>query len=98
MSKVKKENPITNQFLVLKEMYKKGPMDLGKFDDLSSSLIIQLGELTERGIKEIEGEKLDKWKDRVWNLIENAGLLPEYSEEETEDLVEILDTWYSTEE
>jgi hypothetical protein len=41
---------------------------------------------------------LDKWKDRVWNLIENAGLLPEYSEEETEDLVEILDTWYSTEE
>jgi hypothetical protein len=98
MSKVKKENPITNQFLVLKEMYKKGPMDLEKFDDLSSSLIIQLGELTERGIQEIEGEKLDKWKDRVWNLIENAGLLPEYSEEETEDLVEILDTWYSTEE
>jgi hypothetical protein len=98
MSKVKRENPITNQFLVLKEMYKKGPMDLEKFDDLSSSLIIQLGELTERGIQEIEGEKLDKWKDRVWNLIENAGLLPEYSEEETEDLVEILDTWYSTEE
>jgi hypothetical protein len=63
MSKVKKENPITNQFLVLKEMYKKGPMDLEKFDDLSSSLIIQLGELTERGIKEVEGEKLDKWKD-----------------------------------
>jgi hypothetical protein len=98
MSKVKKENPITNQFLVLKEMYKKGPMDLEKFDDLSSSLIIQLGELTECGINEVEGETLDKWKDRVWNLIENAGLLPEYSEEETEDLVEILDTWYSTEE
>jgi hypothetical protein len=98
MSKIKKENPITNQFLVLKEMYKKGPMDLEKFDDLSSNLIAQLSELTVRGLKEVEGETLDKWKDRVWNLIENAGLLPEYSEEETEELVEILDTWYSTEE
>jgi hypothetical protein len=98
MLKVKKENKITDQFLILKEMYKKGPMDLEKFDHLSSSLIVQLGELTERGITSIEGETLDKWKDRVWNLIENAGLLPEYNDEETEELVEILDTWYLIED
>jgi len=99
MSKSREENPITNRFLVLKEMYKgDSPIDIDLFDTLSTSLIDTLGELTMRGVIEIEGLHIDKWKDRVWNLIENAGLLPEYSEEETTEMVEILDTWYTNED
>lgn len=99
MSKSREENPITNRFLVLKEMYKgDSPIDIDLFDTLSTSLINTLGELTTRGVIEIEGLHIDKWKDRVWNLIENAGLLPEYSEEETTEMVEILDTWYTNED
>lgn len=99
MSKSREENPITNRFLVLKEMYKgDSPIDIDLFDTLSTSLINTLGELTTRGIVEIEGLHIDKWKDRVWNLIENAGLLPEYNEEETTEMVEILDTWYTDED
>jgi hypothetical protein len=99
MSKSKGENPITNQFLVLKEMYKgDSSIDIDLFDKLSTSLINTLGELTMRGITEVEGLHIDKWKDRVWNLIENAGLLPEYNDEETTEMVEILDTWYASED
>jgi hypothetical protein len=99
MSKSKEENPITNRFLVLKEMYKgDSPIDIDLFDILSTSLINTLGELTTRGVIEIEGLHIDKWKDRVWNLIENAGLLPEYNDEETTEVVEILDTWYTSED
>jgi hypothetical protein len=93
MSKTK--NPITNQFLALKEMYKEGNMDLELFDLLSTDLINILGELTMHGITEIEGKSLDVWKDRVWNLIENAGLLPEYRDEDDESgFIEITDNWY----
>jgi hypothetical protein len=99
MSKSREENPITNRFLILKEMYKgDSPIDIDLFDTLSTSLINTLGELTPRGVIEIEGLHIDKWKDRVWNLIENAGLLPEYNEEETTEVVEILDTWYTNED
>ena len=99
MSKSREENPITNRFLVLKEMYKgDSPIDIDLFDTLSTSLINTLGELTTRGVIKIEGLHIDKWKDRVWNLIENAGLLPEYNEEETTEVVEILDTWYTNED
>jgi hypothetical protein len=92
---LKTKNPITNQFLALKEMYKGGNMDLELFDLLSRDLINTLGELTMHGITEIEGKSLDAWKDRVWNLIENAGLLPEYRDEEDESgFIEITDNWY----
>ena len=92
---LKTKNPITNQFLALKEMYKGGKMDLELFDLLSRDLINTLGELTMHGITEIEGKSLDAWKDRVWNLIENAGLLPEYKDEEDEGgFIEITDNWY----
>jgi len=94
MSKSKIKFPITNRFLHLKKMYKDGNIDIESFDSLSSELISLLGELTFRGIKEIEGEKVDKWKDRVWNLIENAGLLPEYKDEDVASFQEIIDTWY----
>jgi hypothetical protein len=98
MSKSKIKFPITNRFLHLKKMYKDGNTDMELFDSLSTELIQLLGELTFRGIKEIEGEKVDKWKDRVWNLIENAGFLPEYKDEDVSNFQEIIDTWYEDHE
>jgi hypothetical protein len=98
MSKSKTKFPISNRFETIKQMYKnrnKVNFDIETFDLLSTDLINLLGECTMNGIGEIEGLHIDKWKDRVWNLIENAGLLPEYKEEDESEIVEIIDTWYN---
>ena len=100
MSKSKTKFPITNRFEIIKQMYKnreKVNFDLELFDTLSTDLINLLAEYTLNGIEEIEGLHIDKWKDRVWNLIENAGLLPEYKEEDENEIIEIIDTWYNEE-
>jgi hypothetical protein len=98
MSKSKTKFPISNRFETIKQMYKnrnKVNFDIETFDLLSTDLINLLGECTMNGIEEIEGLHIDKWKDRVWNLIENAGLLPEYKEEDESEIIEIIDTWYN---
>ena len=51
----------------------------GELDTLSLELIDMLGEITQNqgwGCV-VEDIKMDLWKERVWSLIENAGLLPE---------------------
>lgn len=102
MAKSKTKFPITSKFEVIKSMYKsrkKNGFDIETFDALSMDLINLLGELTMSGVKEIEGLHIDKWKERCWNLIENAGLLPEYKEEDEAELFpEIVDTWYESED
>ena len=98
MSKSKTKFPITNRFETIKQMYKSKDFDIEVFDALSMDLINLLGECTVRGITEIEGSSINTWKDRVWNLIENAGLLPEYKDEDDYKIVEIIDTWYDVEE
>lgn len=96
---IKTKFPITNQFLDLKKMFKEGLKDLEVFDHLSSKLLVDLTELTEFGVKgdvKVEGVQLDLWKDRVWHLIERAGLLPEYKDEDPIELLESPkeDIWY----
>jgi len=96
---IKTKFPITNQFLDLKQMFKEGVTDLEAFDNLSGQLLIDLTQLTESGVSGddiIEGVKLDLWKDRVWHLIERAGILPEYKDEDGDELIESLegDVWY----
>ena len=86
--------PFTNRFETLKQMYKSKNFDIELFDEISSNLIAILSEYTMRGITEIEDIPIEKWKDRVWNLIENAGLLPEYKDEDDYILEEIIDNWY----
>ena len=51
----------------------------GELDTLSLELVDMLGEITQNqgwGCV-VEDIKMDLWKERVWSLIENAGLLPE---------------------
>jgi hypothetical protein len=73
----------------IKEMYEKGTNGSDKYgtnfeirgelDTISSAFVDILGELTRQfgwGCV-IEDIKMDLWKERIWSLIENAGLLPE---------------------
>lgn len=86
------------KFADLKEMFKKG--DWGEeFNSLSLEILDYLGELTFRGIPgdtKIEGITIDLWKDRVFHLIERAGLLPEYTDIDEEE-EEVQDDWYKNE-
>jgi hypothetical protein len=88
MAKIEKSF-LTPKWLVVKEMYETGtngsdkfgsnfPVD-GELNELSSEFTDILGELTRQFGWEcvIEGVHMNLWKERIWSLIENAGLLPE---------------------
>jgi hypothetical protein len=117
----KKIKPITDQFNQIKSIYKAGtngrtkygenfPIG-GELDILCQEFLLELAKLTvEGGYKQtIEGIKLDVWKDRVWNLYENAGLLEgmddngkvvvnsKFFKEDEENIDEPIN-WFKTEE
>ena len=74
----------------------------GELDVLSLELIDILGEITQdwgwRCV--VEGVKLDLWKDRVWSLIENAGLLPDiaWKDDKESYRLEMEDKWNTEDE
>ena len=106
-SKVQKDI-ITPQWLNVKEMYEKGTngskeygtnFELGgELDQLCNKLINDLADITQRCGYDyvVEGIKLDLWKERVWCLVENAGLLPEiaWRDELEDEQKEVKDNWY----
>lgn len=96
--KVKKTDTIKAQWLNIKTKHKSGNYDLNEMDKLTSELIAQLAVLTVKGFDEVDGTKVDTYKDRVWWVIEDIGLLPEYREEEEVKFKEVLDTWGKEEE
>ena len=51
----------------------------GELDKMCHDFIDLMGELTHEFGYEcvIEDIKMDLWKERIWSLVENAGLLPE---------------------
>ena len=51
----------------------------GELDKMCHDFINLMGELTHEFGYEciIEDVKMDLWKERIWSLVENAGLLPE---------------------
>tara|TARA_R110000851_G_scaffold309657_1_gene469180 strand:- start:165 stop:566 length:402 start_codon:yes stop_codon:yes gene_type:complete len=84
-----KKSFLTPKWVKVKEMYEKetnGSDKYGKnfkiggeLDLLATEFVDILGELTRQfgwGCV-IEDVKMDLWKERIWSLIENAGLLPE---------------------
>lgn len=80
---------VTPKWLKIKEMYEKGTNGSDKYgtnfpiggelDILTSEFIYELGEMTQRNGYDftVDDIKLDLWKDRIWCLVENAGLLRE---------------------
>ena len=117
----KKIKPITDQFNQIKSIYKAGtngrtkygenfPIG-GELDILCQEFLLELAKLTvEGGYKQtVEGIKLDVWKDRVWNLYENAGLLEGMDDngkvvvnskffKEDEENIDEPTNWFKTEE
>ena len=92
---ISKINTIEQKWNTIKEKSKSENYDLEELDYLTCDLIAHLTILTERGIEEINGVTINTYKSRVWNVVENAGLLPEYREDGNEFDLEILveDKW-----
>jgi hypothetical protein len=65
------------KYQTLKEGVKKNQYTIDEIDTITRELLDYLSELTVRGITEIGDETVDQYKERVWNLIERVGLLPE---------------------
>tara|TARA_B110000444_G_scaffold257672_2_gene296664 strand:- start:1108 stop:1509 length:402 start_codon:yes stop_codon:yes gene_type:complete len=80
---------VTPKWLKIKEIYENGTNGSDKYgtnfpiggdlDLLTSEFIHELGEMTQRNGYNyiVDDVKLDLWKDRIWCLVENAGLLRE---------------------
>lgn len=65
------------KYQILKDGMKKNQFTIDEIDVITRELLDYLSELTVRGITEIGDETVDQYKERVWNLIERVGLLPE---------------------
>ena len=88
MAKIKKQF-LTPKWLEIKTMYELGTNGSDKYgtnfpvkgelNDLTREFIEIIGELTRKfgWACIIEDIKMDLWKERIWSLVENAGLLPE---------------------
>jgi len=95
---------VTPKWLKIKAMYEAGTNGSseygtnfeikGELDELCLEFIDMIGDIThEMGFDAtVEGVHLNLWKERIWSLVENAGLLPNIAwKDELED--EIEDTW-----
>ncbi len=96
----KEKHTIEIDFLDLKTRFKAGELTIEEVDQITSKLIAELAVLTVNGITEINGTSIDLYKDRVWWIVEKAGLLPEYRdpEDDIEDLVDEEDDYYKVED
>ena len=86
MAKIKRL-VLTNEWVEIKEMFEantNGCDEYGKnfeiggeLDILTRSFLDRLGDLTTLNgyYCVIDGVKMDLWKERIWSVIENAGLL-----------------------
>ena len=100
---------VTPMWLEIKKMYKEGtngsdkygtnfPIN-GELDKMCHEFIDLMGELTHEfgGYCVIEDVEMNLWKERIWSLVENAGLLPEiaWRDDKEKDKEE---TWYAQNE
>lgn len=96
----KQKHTIEVDFLDLKNKFKANQLTTEQVDQITCKLIAEMAVLTVNGVTEINGVSIDLYKDRVWWIVEKAGLLPEYRDEE-EDLdsdIEIEDDYYNNED
>lgn len=97
---------LTHKWLTIKSMYEQGTNGSseygtnfevdGELDNLSYEFIDALGVITQNlGFDcEVDGIKMDLWKERIWNLLENAGLLEDIAWKSEDNNEEIKDDWY----
>jgi hypothetical protein len=96
----KKKHTIEVKFLDLKNKFKLNQLTTEQIDQITSELIAEMAVLTVKGFTEINGVPIDLYKDRVWWIVEKAGLLPEYRDEEdfVEDGLDEEDDYYKDNE
>jgi len=91
----KKKHIIEIKFKTLKTKFKANELSTEEIDELTRELLDNLAILTEKSVKDINGTSIDLYKDRVWWIVEKAGLLPEYRDNDDEDNeVEMVDNYY----
>jgi hypothetical protein len=111
MAKVKKQI-VTPMWVEIKAMYEantngsdkyKSNFEVGgELDKMCCEFIDLMGEITHKmgwGVI-IEDIKMDLWKERIWSLVENAGLLPEiaWRDDKETDRIEMSNSWDDEEE
>ena len=97
----KEKHTIEVRYLDLKTRFKSGDISIEEVDQITCELIAELVVLTTKGITEINGTSIDLYKDRVWWIVEKAGLLPEYRDDEDfidEEFDEEEDNYYNDDE
>lgn len=106
---MKESRFLTNKWLEIKKMYEAGTNGSkeygsnfkidGELDELTQHFLGLIAKLTlSRGFDAVvEGVSLDLWKERIWSVIENAGLLPNiaWKDERDEEDIEENDSWYN---
>jgi hypothetical protein len=109
MAKVQKMM-VTPKWIKIKEMYENGTNGSDKYgtnfpikgelDQLTLEFVEIIGKLTrEFGFDcVIEDVKMDLWKERIWSLIENAGLLQDIAWKVDKEQDEIEDNYNHFEE
>ena len=72
------------------------PID-GELDKMCHEFIDLMGKLTHEfgGYCTIEDIEMNLWKERIWSLVENAGLLPEIAWRDDKEK-EKQETWYAS--
>jgi hypothetical protein len=94
----KQKHTIEVDFLDLKNKFKANQLTIEQVDQITCKLIAEMAVLTVNGVNNINGVSIDLYKDRVWWIVEKAGLLPEYKDEEEDIENEIEDNYYDEEE
>ena len=103
---------VTPMWLEIKEMYKEGTNGSDKYgsnfniggdlDQRCHEFIDLMGELTHEFGYEctIEDIHMNLWKERIWSLVENAGLLPEiaWRDDKEKDRIEAEKDYYDNED
>ena len=93
----KQKHTIEIDFLDLKTKFKANQLTTEQVDQITCKLIAEMAVLTVNGVTEINGVSIDLYKDRVFWIVEKAGLLPPYRDED-DDLdedIEIEDNYYN---
>lgn len=96
----KEKHTIEVDFLDLKTRFKAGELSIEEVDQITCRLIAELAVLTVNGITEINGTSIDLYKDRVFWIVEKAGLLPPYRDEDDdiEDDFDEEDDYYKVDD
>ena len=96
----KQKHTIEIDYLDLKNKFKANQLTTEQVDQITCKLIAKMAVLTLKGINKINDMSIDLYKDRVWWIVEKAGLLPEYKDmsDDLSELEEVKDDYYKVED